>query len=287
MKPIITILLITISALNFIGCRTVPNDPFAEYLTKNNLQITKFIGSTNNLEAEITLVSTLDSNHIYNGSLMMEDTAKLKDREKEQSEAREAMFNNIRTNESLQLLLFCLHEEYGGFITSARLLDSKRIRERFPDCRILSVHCSKQNPIFTQPLVFGADYNEGGTSQCFVLGNPPTVAKFITKHKQPVDTLEAARENVSLLAELQSWELCREMPSEMAGKDEATDPTWVSKWKYQEMPTSNGWQFTIVFQTDPHGTIVRSYHQFVIEVLRDGTMTIRELKYMGGIGGYM
>jgi hypothetical protein len=217
---------------------------------------------------------------------MMEDTAKLKDREKEQAVSREAMWNNIRTNESLQLPLFCDRGDSSGWISSAHILDSKRIRERFPDCRILSVNCSKQNTIFTQPLVLGTNNNVLGFSQCFVLGNPPTVAKFITKHKQPVDTLEAARENVSLLAELQRWELCREMPAEMAGKDEATDPIWVSKWKYQEMPTSKGWQFTVVFQTDPHGTSVRSYHQFLIEVLRDGTMTIRELKYMGGISGY-
>ena len=289
MKATLAIILLSAAAVILTGCLTAPKDQFAEYLARNNLHIQTFTGSTNsnNLGAEIELVSTLDSNHFYNCYVMMEDLAKRDVQAKNQSDLREAMRNNIHTNECLQLLLLCQRGDRMGWLSSARPLDSTRVRDRFPGCRLLSVNCSDLNPIFTQPMVIGTNCNDGGISQCFILGNAPTVAKFITKYKRAADTIEAARDNIDLLAELQSWEVCHEMPKEMSGQEEAKDPTWVSGWKYQEVPTSMGWQFKVVFQTDSHHGIVRRYQQFQLEVLRDGTMTIREIKDMGGIGGYM
>jgi len=174
----------------------------------------------------------------------------------------------------------------GGSINDARPINSERIKKRFPGYVIYSVDCSAGgNPVFiSQPLVIGTPCIASFGTPIGILGNAPTVAAFITTHKQPVHSQEEAQELLDLFAELQGWSICRKMPEEALGFMNKGNSESVAKWEFQGMETGSGWTFTAVFMTDP---FVKSYDRYFVEIFTDGSIRVKMLDYMGSHAMYL
>jgi len=293
MKTAIAISAGLVSAITLISCTTVRRpDAFGEFLHREGLRVRQFHTETNDAGYQVTmeLVGTADTSRVVEGWVILEDAGKRQDTfarsEAERRERDREKRIEIETNTNLHLRIMCDRRDL-GWITHARALDSERIKNRFPHCLIFSAGClsGTLNPVFiAQPLVIGTNYSDAAMSTVFVLGNAPTVASFITEHKKPVRTQAEARATLDLLCELQNWTMCERMPDEVSGWNDAEDPEWVSRWTYRVTETKDGWTFQAVFLTDPQ---IRSYSYYEIEILHDGTITVRNRVLMGSAGGYL
>ncbi len=293
MKRAIVISTILVSAIALISCTTAttPNQ-FGQFLDGEALRVRTFQAETNDTgyQAAIELIGVADTNRVIEGWMMLEDVGMRQanfarsDDERRERERKER--EQIATDTNLHLRVMCDRGDW-GWITHARALDSDRIKERFPCYKIFSVGCigASLNPVFiAQPLVIGTNYSDAAMSSVFVLGNAPTVASFMTDHRKPVHTQGEARATLDLLCELQSWTICERMPDEVSGWKDAEDPEWVSRWTYRVTESKDGWAFQAVFLTDPQ---IRSYSHYKIEILHDGTITVKNRVYMGSAGGYL
>lgn len=264
------------------------SDPFADFLNQHSLAYREVRWTTNAGEYHVTfqLASTEDTNCVMEGWMTLEDLRKRAEERKAWDKRREEERQNICTNANLRLRLFCSKGDR-GWITGAKALDSQRMRDHFPDCRLYSVHAmaGSGNPLFIgQPLVIGTNWINDVLSSVYVLGNPPTVAAFMNQYKQKVDSLEEARRLVSLFAELQDWEICKQIPKGLSQWEKVRGPDWKSRWNYVEEKNASGWRFFTVFQTDPD---IKNHWQYQIDVLRDGTISVKELMHMGRVGNYI
>lgn len=109
-------------------------------------------------------------------------------------------------------------------------------------------------------------------------------AAFISGMKLPARNLSDARECLLLLADIQSWQLCKQFPEEMRSREDAVNQNWMAKWIYKEVKISTGWQFECVFLTDP---IIKRYKAFRIVVSEQGAVTIVKDESLGQTGGYI
>jgi hypothetical protein len=174
-----------------------------------------------------------------------------------------------------------------GKITEARPLLSERIKKRFPECHIFSVNRleTSGNPSYVaQPLVVSTNRSHVTFADICILRNAPTVTTFINLYKQPVRNRDEARETLDLLCDLQSWTLCESMPVHVKHWKDAEKQAWLSRWRYAETGTATGWNFKAVFLTDPK---IKSYTYYEVDVLHDGTITIKDQQSMGQSGGYL
>ena len=223
---------------------------------------------------------------------MVEDLKKRPELEekahKAQQQREQEKQTNILTSTNLFLSLSCMQESGLGLLYDVHALYSQRIQRHFPNCPIFRAGCLGPglNPIFVaQPLVIGTNENGGiAGPTAYLLGNGPTVATFMNRYKQKVASIEQARELVDLFAELQSWTICENVQSELVGRADLNTPEWASRWIHTEKETESGWQIQAVFQTDPK---IRSYSQYRIDILRDGSISVRHLAHMGQSGGYL
>jgi hypothetical protein len=272
MKTILLIMGAFVGTFLVTSCSTIqPTDPLTDFLNRNALRISSVTShpcdSGHNIDIQLT--STSDTNHFFYGWLMLEDLKKRPELEekahKEQQLREQEKQTKMLTSTNLFLTLSCMQESV-GLLYDVRVLNSQRIQRHFPNCPIFRAGCLGPglNPIFVaQPLVIGTNENGGiAGPTAYLLGNAPTVATFMNRYKQKVASIEQARELVDLFAEMQSWLICKDIPKELAGREDLNTPEWASRWTYTEKEIEPGWQFLVVFQTDPK---IRSYSQYRID----------------------
>jgi len=269
-------------------------DPISSFFDRESLTITEFEDKTNDCGYNFNFFLTYknDTNRVFLGWMMISDVEKEKKKEAQRDlarkEAEEKLGREIvfGTNEFVNI--GTLGKEGRGKISEARPLKSERITKRFPGCHIFSVTCleASGNPLYiAQPLVITTNKKPAYFSNIFILKNAATVTTLINLYKQPVRNRDEARETLDLLCELQSWTLCESTPPvHVKQRKDAVKDEWLSRWRYTETATSTGWNFKAVFLTDPQ---IKSYTYCEVDVLHDGTITIKDQQCMGQSGGYL
>ena len=168
----------------------------------------------------------------------------------------------------------------GASVCQMKQVTSKRIREHLPQCTIYATTALKAscNPAFVnQPFILSPSSNP------MLLPDYSTSAAFVSGLNLSVKSVGDARECLLLLADIQSWQLCRQLPEEMRKRPEAADPNWVAKWVSRERKTAAGWLFDCVFLTDPD---IRHYKSFLIMVTEQGRIVIERTESLGLAPGY-
>jgi len=305
MKKTICHLLLLASVCILASCTSSPNDaeisdrdPISSFFDRESLTITEFEDKTNDCGYNFNFLLTYknDTNRIFLGWMMMSDVEKEKKKEAQKTLARKEVEEKLGreivfgTNEFVNI--GTLGEVGRGKISEARPLISERIKNRFPGCHIFSVTClsvtyleSSGNPLYNaQPLVVTTNRNHTTFANICILRNAATVATFINFYKQPVRDRDEARETLDLLCELQSWTLVESMPAHVKHWKDAEKNEWLSRWRYTETATATGWNFKAVYLTDPQ---IKSYTYYEVDVLHDGTITIKDQQHMGQSGGYL
>lgn len=246
-------------------------------------------------EVSISLEDPTDPSRLVDGHLFVRDKELVRQRsirfENEHEEklalmAEESLTSPTRRQYVIGFGELGLMGPDRPFIHSSRLLDSAQVRARFPDHRIFLVSGSDplMEPFFVnQPLVMPVREQNTSSSFLVLLRNAPTVAAFMNEYKQPVGTREEAGDVFRLLAELQGWNLVREMPENVENFRKDPEEEWVARWTYREVEEEDSWLFEGVFLHDP---VIQSYHYAKIRVLRDGTLQVVDQKRMGSFGAY-
>lgn len=299
MKPMTTLIILLASLAMLVSCSSIHatddnlnRDAISHFLARESLTLRDCRVSTNEsgYEFNLKLTDKTDSNRVFQGWMMLTDLEKEKrDAERrsimtkeEERRAREEFEKG--TNQFIYLCIINNHDR--GIITDARILNSARIKHRFPDYHISCVKCLglSGNPIYiAQPMVVGTHYNPTAQSTVYILGNAATVASFISMHKEPVRNRDEARDTLNLLSELQSWTICEKAPNNALNQEDAKNPKWLSRWTYRETKTPMGWHFQAVFLTDPG---VQSYTYYEIDVHGDGTIIVKDMVHMGNFAGH-
>lgn len=287
--PFRTIAAITASVMLTSSCvSSRKEDSFSEFLHNESLELTGFETEATDIGHHVTLrfVDPGDPNRRIEGALFLVDLEKDRAQRIENEEYRRER-RKLESQERLthpNLIHWARSHNIGGtggdfgpigFLYGARPLESERVRERFPDHRIFIVSSGDpiMHPIYSdQPLIIPTRHQDDGGSFLKVLVNAPTVATFISDHKQPVPDIAEARETLELFCELQSWTMQKGMPENFKNRDDAKNADWVSRWTYRETENPDGWRFQAVFLTDAFN---RSYWHVEIDVFRDGTVKIR------------
>jgi len=264
----------------------------SRFFARESLTIQDYNIRTNECgyEFNLTLTDKSDSNRVFQGWLGLSDMEKvnreheqrsISSKEEDEKEKREIAYG---TNQFVDIVTY--DKEGFGIISRARPLLSERITKRFPGCQFFIVACLGKglNPLYVaQPLVVTTNKSPAHLSNISILRNAPTVATFMNLYKQPVRNRDEARETLDLLCELQSWTLCESIPVHLRHLKDAEKKEWLSRWQYTETATATGWNFKAVFLTDPH---IECCTYYEVDVLLDGTITIKDHQYMGQSGGY-
>jgi hypothetical protein len=273
--------------------KSIDRDAMCRFFARESLAIQDYNIRTNEcgIEFNFTLTDKSDSNRVFQGWLGLSDMEKankeseqrsISNKEEDEKEKREIAYG---TNQFVYIVTY--DKEGFGIISRARPLLSERITKRFPGCQIFIVAClgKSLNPLYVaQPLVVTTNKNPATLSNISILRNAPTVATFMNLYKQPVRNRDEARETLDLLCELQSWTLCDSIPVHLRQGKDAEKTEWLSRWRYTETATATGWNFKAVFLTDPR---IECCNYYEVDVLHDGTITIKDQQYMGQSGGYI
>jgi hypothetical protein len=273
--------------------KSIDRDAMSRFFARESLTIQDYNIRTNECGYEFNFMLTdkSDSNRVFQGWLGLSDMEKINkeseqrsvlNKEEDEKAKREIAYG---TNQFANIVTY--DKEGLGILIEARPLLSERVTERFPGCQIFIVGCLGRglNPSYVaQPLVVTTNQSPAHLPNIFILRNAPTVTTFMNLYKQPIRNRDEARETLDLLCELQSWTLCDSIPAHLRQGKDAEKTEWLSRWRYTETATATGWNFKAVFLTDPR---IECCNYYEVDVLHDGTITIKDQQYMGQSGGYI